>query len=315
MKILFIVHKGWYDKKCPPFWPLQAKAIAALSNVFVHVSGLLWPDYNAQRSLADNVQRIMPDADVVYLWRPRGVAEFSGIIEPEGEIKPLKVSSYQDDVAKAVLEANSLNLDLVFYHDLWDARFFKSCTTKSMYLPLAVDTSMFSGAKPQSERDISVLLTGKRDSDVYPFRNRLGKLIQSGVLPGEVRREYTYRYPNLNRVHEEQTNYARQLGDAQVSIVTTCPRVPLTFRKFFESLASGCVLVGDMPAIPPDDVRGCIVEINNDMSNDAIRDVLYRFIDYPEEREKHRLKNLSVALAYSYEEFARKWLEAVKATL
>lgn len=310
-----VVHKYWFDRKCPPFWPSQFAALHSHPKIEAVLTGPRWDGYDNNETLAANVDRIMPDADVVYLWRPLGIAEFGGVKQPELPLRALKVSSYQDDQKDAVKEALTCRLDLAFYHDLWDARFWKACSIPSSYLPLAVDLQLFKRPPPINSRKLDGLLTGNTNKTTYPFRAKLEYLIRCRRLPGQVRRTSPYRMDRLEDIHAEQIAYANQLLSAKIAYVTTSPLAPLTMRKYFEAAAAGCVLVGEMPHSPPAGLRDLITQVSATEPAMAMTNRVYKLLLDPKRLEYLSSKTLEFAQNYGYNQFAERWFSRVSLAL
>lgn len=316
MKVLLVIHHEWWQRKSPPFWPDQFDALAAHPDVTIKVTGPRWPDYDNAKTLRDNVEVIMPDADVLYLWRPFGIAEFSGIRGADEKLPQLKVSAYQDDATVSIPEARNAGLDLLFYHDHWDRQFYGKSGIRSVYLPLAVNLPLFDAwDRNQSQRPTQVLLTGNLNPVIYPLRARYHSMISKGLVKGRVRKQSPYRMPSLSAIREEQKAYSSALCFTRISLVSTSPKYPLTLRKYFESMAAGCVVFGDMPHSPPDDVRGCINEVTAKMSGQEIASRIKRMLNNPAECERQRLRNRSIAEKYGYGQFAERWVATVRESL
>jgi len=316
LRVLMVVNKRWWEYKCPPFWPEQYQALAACPGVDIRVTGERWAGWKNQRTLRENINRLMPEADVVYLWRPLGIVEFPGILGSEESLPQLKVSAYQDDPKISVPEAQKVGLDLLFYHDHWDRQFFEGCGIRSVYLPLAVNLSLYKNwDTPYDQRKVSTILTGSINPEVYPLRVTFQRMLQRKMIAGHIRKAPGYRLPSLKRVLQEQARYANSLTQSKVSLVSSCPHIPLTLRKYFESLAAGCVLFGDVPAEPPTDVAKCINVIHSNMSYSDIVSKIQQVLMDKEECERQRVRNRKVAEAYSYIKFAQRWVDAVKVSL
>lgn len=316
MNVLLVVDRNWWNRKCPPFWPDQAVALYNHPNIKLKVSGNNWPDWRRDRVLKRNVNAVFPNADVLYLWRPFGVSEFPATHGADEPTTQLRVSAYQDNIELSSQEAKRARLDLLFYHDLWDRQHYEKLDIPSRYLPLAVNLKLFkNSSNNQAQRPIPVLLTGTILNSVYPLRTTFYEMIKKGLIPGEVRKQFSYRMDNLAAVKREQTSYARHLCQARIALVTTSSKIPLTFRKYFEAMAAGCVLVGDMPACPPPEVKEAINEVSRGMPVAEIAGVVRRLLASPAECERQRTRNIEYAKRYSYELFAERWYQAVKEML
>jgi len=280
-------------------------------------TGPRWGGWDEKASLKQNIERLMPDADVVFMWRPFGIVEFGGFRGADERIDQLKVSAYQDSPVKGAIEAKNAGLDLLFYHDHWDRQFFQDCGVRSVYLPLAVNLDLFGEwGNNQEGRSTPILLTGNTQQQTYPLRYRYERILRhKRGIQGRIRPMPGYRMKSLDHVMQEQKRYVRSLCNSRISIVTSCPHIPLTLRKYFESMAAGCVLVGDVPHSPPDDVKSCINVVSMKMSDAELVATANRLVNDPKECERQRQRNRKIAENYSYTEFAKRWVSAVKESL
>lgn len=319
INVMMVVHRHWCEKKNPPFWPRMHDALKAHPEINILLTGPRWPGYDNNIHLKQNINRLMPDADVVFLWRPFGIVEFGGIKGGEESLDQLKVSAYQDDPKSNCREAVQANLDLLFYHDLWDRQFFDNCGIRSVYLPLAIHLPQFEKwTTPQSQRKTPVIMAGNLNPRVYPLRGKFEKMIRQKTLPGRIKNNMVYRYRDLRAIRKEQQTYANLLCNSQISLVSTAlPQFgPLLFRKYLEAMAAGCVIVADLPAAPPKDVAGRIVQVSVKMSEREIRDRVVELLDNSRLREEHKLANRKVIEnGYTYTHLADRWVTAVKESL
>lgn len=284
-----------------------------------HITGPRWQDWVREQSLQENVDNLMPDADVVFIWRPFGIVEFGRIKDGQQKLKQLKVSAYQDNPIRNRKEAVDANLDLLFYHDLWDRQFFEPCGIRSVYNPLAIHLPLYNRwIKPQSNRTIPVLLAGNLHSSIYPLRGKFESLIRHKQIPGRLRNNLQYRYTSRAKVNQEQGRYATLLCDSQIALVSTAaPKYgPLLFRKYLEAMAAGCVVVADFPAVVPRDIRDRIVPVSTKMPDQKIASIIHTLLGDDVAREQQRLANRKVIENnYTYEHFADRWVKAVQESL
>jgi hypothetical protein len=118
---------------------------------------------------------------------------------------------------------------------------------ESIWLPEAVEASAYDGAKPLEQRTIDVLELGRR-SDTYHDKivaplARSGRVHRFQSAPGVV------IFPTADQL-------VRGLGDTKVSVCfpssMTHPQrsgnVETVTHRYFESMASGCIIVGHAPS-------------------------------------------------------------------
>ena len=58
-------------------WELESRA-----DVVLEISGQGWPNYEERLPLAENIERIMPAADVLFWYKPLGDREIPALVDP-----------------------------------------------------------------------------------------------------------------------------------------------------------------------------------------------------------------------------------------
>jgi len=185
-------------------------------------------------------------------------------------------------------------------YDLWDAFFGRhrvrlafftareSCAhfarrragIRCEWIPEATDPSEFDPTKPLAERSVDVLEFGRK-YDAY--HAAIGtELAASG-------RSHLYERVRGEVVFASRGDFVRALADAKVSVCfpgsMTHPErsgsVETVTHRYFESMASGCLLVGHAPR-ELIDVFGFnpVVEVAHERARDQLREILENIADF-----------------------------------
>ena len=196
-----------------------------------------------------------------------------------------------------------------------------------VHTPQPADPELFGGIELERQsharRPIDVLLTGCVDGFedniggttgsglgwLYPFRQRLMRLIKSGRMPGsnnKVRVHPGYNalgggadaVQNLEnatrRGLEQLWGYASQLKQAKIVLVTKSAR-DYALRKYTEAAFSGALLIGDIPTERRALWQRIVVRISMDDSDDVITKRVSWWLQHHEERyQKSKLGQTAV---------------------
>jgi hypothetical protein len=216
------------------------KAIAARGDVEMLFTGHGFENYNGEATVAENLKAIGFDPDVAFAYKPEDVIGFR-------DLKCLKVVAYNEawwPDERARNEAKTHKIDLVICHhrnDLWR---FKGMN--AVHIPHAANPKIFLGNKKTSDRRTGCLLTGAIDKDIYPLRTSMSLAITHTGLPGFIRRHPGYRLSSEAACDAQYADYARTLGDAQISMCCSS-KYRYFLCKIIESLMSGAIVVTDAP--------------------------------------------------------------------
>lgn len=257
--------KLWQNKLSPT----RRHIVRALQRSHaVVVTGIGWPDWHAGASVLTNVDRIMPNADALWLYKPlgcRGVAPLVRMREFTTEHPAVVVQAYNECWALpgirsddwAATEAIESGTDLMICHHENDLPRVQKAVDHGVavrHIPHCAESRVFGAhALPWASRDIDVLLTGIIGTKFYPFRARWKHLIDHRMLAGNV---VHYAHPgqvqsSIERCDELVDDYAKLLGRSKVHLVCSSRfRYPLA--KYVEGAMAGCVTIGDEPELAPE---------------------------------------------------------------
>jgi len=147
-----------------------------------------------------------------------------------------------------------------------------------------------------SQRKIPVLLIGDTNKKLYPFRNRIAKLIKNGMIPGVIRSSIGYtemwtseerRKKNItsDTLDQQVEEYATAMRDAKIVICTRSTR-GYSLRKYTEAAMSGALIVGNIPQSDRNqEFQQFVVEINEEDSNKEIVNKIHWWLNNDKERE------------------------------
>jgi hypothetical protein len=162
--------------------------------------------------------------------------------------------------------------DIPKYAELTDVTFH--------HLPHHIPSEIFKDYELPKQFD--VMLAGVISSKVYPFRERMKKLLEQNHWDSAAIREHPgYRVMNPE---QQLIQYAKDLSKAR--IVITCSSIyKYALAKFPEIMACRSLVASDIPDERHDWFRRNIIEIHNGMSNSQIIDAINYWLERPEEMQ------------------------------
>jgi hypothetical protein len=172
----------------------------------------------------------------------------------------------------------------------------------SVHTAIGVDQRLFTECEVEGERPIDVLMVGKVNQHLYPFRTRMSRLLAPGAKEGDELRAdnftifsrshpgYTaYVDPKLrsylrnNTMDHQVADYVRDLSSAKIVIVSASVR-NFALRKYVEASAAGALVVGVVPAERAREHQSWMVPLRTDDTWEQIRDTLRYWLTHEEER-------------------------------
>lgn len=263
MKILFLRRNGEGLVGAPGKYHEFEQEVGELAEC--RWAGEGWPSYKPNESMDETVKRVMPDADWVIdsddgfeLQVDRGYKVGAFISDLHG-----KWNKDAATPASFVRLINSTGYDAVFLKYLYvygtsasPDIFLEGLRSKVFFLPWSVDPDKF---KPLEPKEWDVTFLGRADDlgVLYPLRVRLWK--EGGLrrfcdarglrlLRGRSPKGKTYdrKISTLEDRFWVGRRYAEALGRTRFFIFGSS-RHNYPLQKYFEGMASGCVVVADEP--------------------------------------------------------------------
>ncbi len=223
--------------------------------VKVKLTGPGWPCWMDGAPLAENISRLMPDADAIYWYKPHGSREVAGLVRPAERGEVLAVEAFNEAYwpnMKALRETQVSRTDLVVCHHQHDLLRFSAGASgwqpKVVHIPHGASQLFADYACRWEDRTVDVLLTGVLSMNTYPLRTRVARLIESGVVKGQnhILPHPGYRLTSHAEVKRQEVNYASWLGRAK--IVVACGSIyGYGLSKYAESAAAGAAIAGEIP--------------------------------------------------------------------
>lgn len=183
-------------------------------------------------------------------------------------IQDMHKKSYGNvDILCEYLNQNKINIIFTFYNN-YEARYIRNKTPylKHLYFPLHIDTSIFKSVDIEKKYDI--LLYGSVVPLHYPFRNRLFELIMTNKNKFVV-----HHISNPEKFDPEkcESGLAKLINQSRICIATKS-KYDYFLGKYLEISACKSLIAGDIPTDAIHFLKGHILELNNNMSdNDIIR--------------------------------------------
>jgi len=287
-------------------------AIAKRSRV--HYSGVGWQDWTGSLTCQQNIDRLMPEADLVVWYKPLEMNHPDRVTVPTC----LRYNEMWDTEA-TVTEIAATRTEIVICHHLndWRAYADKIKGVEFRHIAHCVDPKVFYAT--QRNRDTNVMLAGHLRENVYPLRSRFEGMIRSGLIQGEVREHPGYQ---LDNVHAEQRSYARSLRGTKIALVC-CSKYRYRLAKIVEAAMSGCLVVGDLPDGEQEECGRFMVECRPDEPDQAIAERIEWWLAHDKEREIRAYVGRRMMMeryttshyAARFLTVAREFLESRKATL
>lgn len=301
MKILVLFPKALYSTKVSPARRHAIAAVGRQEDVELVVSGHGWPGWDESQTALANCERALPDADVVWWYKPLGAPKdgVPPLNDPKQvSVRKLTVLSFNecwwpDWRAAREVEDTGTRLTIIHHaNDCWrfTDRWLGSRTNPQIimrkadgvvlledsfigmamagrfvhHIPHSAEASVFGvAARLWKDRDIDVLLTGVQNEATYPLRHRFKRLIEHGKLPGKcvVHPHPGYRASSLEQCDARVMEYAEMLGRSKIALV--CSSVHrYPLAKYVEAAMAGCCVLGDMPRMPPPHYPNMMVNLS-----------------------------------------------------
>ena len=163
------------------------------------------------------------------------------------------------------------------------------------------------------EKEYDVICYGTVDYGIYPFRERLFKLLKEQKdIKVKIIEHPRYGYSN-DRIHNIiDKNLAIEINKAKIGIST--PSVYEMFlKKYIEIGLCGCCLAGRFPKDKEEEYRGGIIDLKEDMSDDEILNKIKYYLKDSDERIKitKHMKNI-LENRYTFENGRKMFMEILE---
>ena len=245
------------------------------------LSGPGWTNWGESATLEQNISRIMPDAEAILWYKPLG-NERNGV--------PPVIESHRHSIPtvevfneawwperRAYNECMQAGTDLVIHHHLSDAKQFAGIP--AVHIPHCANQHVFTRhAREWEDRDISLLVVGALDKEIYPLRTRVAEMIKSGAFPGAwVRKHPGYRLPDLEACDWQQDDYARELGRAKL-VLCCASKYNYGLAKTVEAAQAGACVIGDVPPDFEFTLGPHMMSLDNAWSDNDLRRAINAYI-------------------------------------
>lgn len=185
---------------------------------------------------------------------------------------------------------------LAFFSALQSAEYFAARLPelRSIWLPEATDPQVYDRRLPLHEREIEVLELGRR----YEWWH--AQVVQ-GLASQHI--AHRYEYPRGQVIFPTRADFVQGLGQSRISVcfpasLTTPERacgVETVTHRYFEAMASGCLILGHCPAELAE-LFGYnpVVEVEREAPLDQLFSILAQIQTYQELVERNYLRLLEV---------------------
>ena len=307
MRILFLVKKETFLKKMSRVRFHGIKALEKL--VEVKYSGPGWDDYDENRTVQENIDKMGVKFAGVIGYKPLELKDFKSV-------KILKIIRYNEMydfnwTLKEIVESGS---ELIICHHLNDYETYvnkfsdKLPGKKFVYIGHCAEKTIFK--KYTSEFDYDIGIAG-RISNHYPLRNRFIKLLD------RLKTKYRcYQHPhpgyNLDDAHTDRYLIEMAKMIDKCKIVLTDTGLPRSrYGKYIEiPMVGKAALCGDLPDDNADDYS-FVIEVSNKMTDDEILKKIEFYLNNESERLDKVKLGEKFSNNYTQEHYAYRLLKAI----
>ena len=311
MRLLYLVSRFLAFHKMDRTRAKYADAIGRQPDVELRISGDGWPGWHELESVRQNIDS--------WDWKPEAIL----VYKPEDHIDVDKcgvprVMEFNEAYDRKTLDEVQLaEPSLIILHQEQDlARLWgKNGGARLVHLPHCADKATFYRDE-DLPRPIDCLLTGNRNPEVYPLREKWAKLIESGKLRGEIRRPPGHRLEPA-QAERQFKEYAAHLRRAKILLVDSSV-YQIALSKYVEGIAAGCVVVGDLPKDMKFEytLGKYIGPVQPSDSPGKLTETVCRILDSPERSGVLRRAAYACYLqSFTTDHYAERFVEAVRSLL
>ncbi len=309
MKLLYLISRHLHLKKMDRTRAKYAEAIARQPDVDLKISGSGWGDWDKSRSVKANLDAGDWKPDAILVYKPGDHIDVDNCGVP-------RIMEFNEAYDRKTFREIELGRPvLVIAHQEADVPRIARVGVKCIHLPHCADKATFYRDE-EHDRPIDCLLTGSRNPEVYPLREKWAKLIESGKLKGEIRRAPGHRLEPA-QAERQFREYAAHLRRAKIVLVDSSI-YQIALSKYIEGIAAGCVVVGDMPKdIKFEYTLGKYIgQVQLDASPEKLLEIVHRVLDSPEKSNVLRRAAYACYLqSFTTDHYAKRFVEAVRSLL
>ena len=294
LNILFFTTKEHLQASGSQHELLYYEAAVALSNINAHLYGPGFPNFDEDMSIKENLKTAFPGVtfDIIFIQVPSSYrftsVVYAGLRELSKEVlivfrfHECRYGLCEDHLSRsgARLAIFAYARDLVQYRHHADQ-------TLLVHHPHVVHPPIYRNVSVQSPtRTTDILFVGKFGAD-YPFGRRLYNMIMEGKIDGA--RLLVQTTENVSDGGRQFAGYIRTLESTKIALLTSSVE-RLMLMKYGEVAMSGALIVGDIPLGHQAEFKRAMVEVTEEMSDEAILTILRRYLENDREREAKVLK-------------------------
>lgn len=281
---------------------LYYQAAAALPNFNAQVYGPGFHNFDEDISIKENLKVAFPSVsfDIIFIQMPSSYrftsAVYAGLRELSEEVliafrfHECRYGLCEDHLSRtgAKVAIFAYARDLVQYRHHADR-------TLLVHHPHVVHPPVYRNVSVQSKtRTTDILFVGQFGAD-YPFGRRLYNMIVEGKIDGA--RLLVQTRDNVSDGGRQFESYIRTLESTKIALVTSSVE-RLMLMKYGEVAMSGALIVGDIPLGHQAEFKRGMVEVTEDMSDEAIISILRHYLKSDKEREAKVLRARQLYLSH-----------------
>jgi len=244
MNVVFLISRRLHEMKVDRHRPSLAAALTRRDDCRVITTGHGWPGYDSGRTVSQNLANMGLSPDVLWVYQTAADHIHEGVRSVEAVRCLLIYDAYETKKRKAEVEA--VEPQVIVHTHANDAKRLAKIAPRArrVHVPFGVDKATF--YRPDyGERPIDCLVVGQTDPDTYPLRARWRRLVESGAIPGEVRRMPSYRLEPAQCVRQ-YVEWGEHMRRAKI-VLTGGSKYRYALQVYYAAAMCGCVVVADMP--------------------------------------------------------------------
>jgi len=221
-----------------------AEAIGRQPGCTIAVTGHGWPGYDSDRTVSQNLADLNIPCDVLLIYQTASDYLHNAVRSVDALRCVLLYDCYATD--KRAAEVDAVEPQIIFHTHANDADRLTTIAprAKHVHLPFGVDKAAFY-CDDYGDRPIDCLLVGQTHAEIYPLRARWKKLVESGAIPGEIRKMPSYRLEPTQCVRQ-YAEWGEHMRRAKIVLIGSSNwKYPL--QVYYAAAMCGCLVVADMP--------------------------------------------------------------------
>lgn len=316
IKILYVCDAIYLQEKMSRvrFWAIEH--LGKHPDVSLYLLGPGFSTFDKSKSLQDNILAFKIPFDLVIWYKPLN-DNYNFDKNTKNPFKTcLRYNEMWDEdwTRKEIDETNS---DIIIAHHYNDfiryKELYKDDPSKEFfYIPHSANSDIF---RPlDKDKSIDILISGVTKAKHYPLKYRLATLLNKHKR-GRLKhfKIHFHKHPtykgDTSFKSPSQNKYNEIINKSKLCIACTS-KYNYRLGKYVEIPMAGSVILGDIP-FEDDRFNEFVVELNENMSDDAIIDKIIATLEDTDLIDRCRKKGIEWASEYTVEKYVDRFLQVI----